>query len=325
MNNKNDIKLKILSVLLAIFMWTFVINSTNPTVNKTYRNIPVVIKNQDNLEKSGYTIVGNDESLTTNIKLKGTREKLVGLKTSNIYAYIDIADVKEGIQSVEIVVDTPTGVTVDELEPEEINLNIQKVIEKTLPVNLIISDKIKDGRIVEVNELSPEDIKVKGPASYINKIDRAEVRIEDMDLLDGKIHSLPVAILDRSGNKISGLDISNDDINVSFLVYETKKVPVNLNTTGEPAQGFEESSREVSPNKVVIKGPESIIRDIEQINTKPININNLKSSSYGDVRLDLPEYVEVYNGENLVNYRIDVQKKSTNDKDDGKEEEKKDE
>ena len=325
MNNKNDTKLKILSVLLAIFMWTFVINSTNPTVNKTYRNIPVVIKNQDNLEKSGYTIVGNDESLTTNIKLKGTREKLVGLKTSNIYAYIDIADVKEGIQSIEIVVDTPTGVTVDELEPEEINLNIQKVIEKTLPVNLIISDKIKDGRIVEVNELSPEDIKVKGPASYINKIDRAEVRIEDMDLLDGKIHSLPVAILDRSGNKISGLDISNDDINVSFLVYETKKVPVNLNTTGEPAQGFEESSREVSPNKVVIKGPESIIRDIEQINTKPININNLKSSSYGDVRLDLPEYVEVYNGENLVNYRIDVQKKSTNDKDDGKEEEKKDE
>ena len=87
MNNKNDTKLKILSVLLAIFMWTFVINSTNPTVNKTYRNIPVVIKNQDNLEKSGYTIVGNDESLTTNIKLKGTREKLVGLKTSNIYAY----------------------------------------------------------------------------------------------------------------------------------------------------------------------------------------------------------------------------------------------
>ncbi len=319
MNNKNDIKLKILSVLLAIFMWTFVINSTNPTVNKTYRNIPIVIKNQDSLENSGYTIVGNDEPLTTNIKLKGTREKLVGLKSSNIYAYIDIADVKEGIQSVKIVVDTPSAVTVDELEPEEINLNIQKVIEKKVPVNLIISDKIKDGRIVEVNELSPKNIKIKGPASYINKIDRAEVRIDDMDLLDGKIHSLPVTILDRSSKKISGLNISNEDINVSFLVYETKKVPVDLTTTGELAEGFEESSREVSPNKVVIKGPESIIRDIDKINTKAININNLKSASNGDVRLDLPEYVEVYNGENLVNYRIDVQKKSDSDKDDGKE------
>ena len=75
-----------------------------------------------------------------------------------------------------------------------------------MPVNLIISDKIKDGRIVEVNELSPKNIKVKGPASYINKIDRAEVRIDDMDLLDGKIHSLPVTILDRSSKKISGLN-----------------------------------------------------------------------------------------------------------------------
>ncbi|WP_297281549.1 YbbR-like domain-containing protein [uncultured Anaerococcus sp.] len=322
MNNKNDTKLKILSVLLAIFMWTFVINSTNPTVNKTYRNIPVVIKNQDNLEKSGYTIVGNDETLTTNVKLRGTREKLVGLKPSNIYASIDIKNVKEGIQSAEIKVDTLSGITVDELEPEEINLNIQKVIEKSLPINLIISDQIKDGKIVEVNELSPQEIKVKGPASFVNKIDRAEVKIEDMDLLDGKIHSMPVTILDRSGNKISGLNVSQDDINVSFLVYETKKVPVNINTTGTITPGFEESSREVSPNSIIIKGPESVIKDIEEINTKPVNINNLKSSTSGEVRLELPESVEVYSGENLVGYRIDVEKKAdSSDEEEDKEEE----
>ena len=312
MSNKNDNKLKILSVLLAIFMWTFVINSTNPSVNKTYRNIPVVLKNQDELEKSGYTLVGNDESLTSNIKLTGAREKLAGLKPSNIYAYIDIADVKEGVQSVEIVLDTPAGVSVDELEPEVVNLNIQKVIEKTLPVNLIIEKGLKDGRIVEINELSPKNIKVKGPDSFINKIDRAEAKIDDKDLLDGKIHSLPVNILDRNGNKIAGVDVSDDDINVSFLVYQTKKVPVNLSATGTLSPGFEEVSREVSPNEIVIKGPESIISTIEDISTKPININNLKSSSYGEVRLDLPEYVEAYNGENLVNYRLEVQKKSDN-------------
>ena len=319
MNNKNDTKLKILSVLLAIFMWTFVINSTNPTVNKTYRNIPVVIKNQENLEKSGYTIVGNDEALTTNVKLKGTREKLVGLKPSNIYASIDIKNAKEGVQSAEIKVDTLSGITVDELEPEEINLNIQKVIEKSLPINLIISDEIKDGRIVEVNELSPQEIKVKGPDSFINKIDRAEVKIEDMDLLDGKIHSMPVTILDRSGNKLSGINVSQDDINVSFLVYETKKVPVKINTTGTITPGFEESSSEVSPNSIVIKGPESVIRDIEEINTKPVNINNLKSSTSGEVKLELPDSVEVYSGENVVGYRIDVEKKSDDSKEDQEE------
>lgn len=309
MKKNSDTKLKILSVLLAIFMWTFVINSTNPTVNKTFRNIPVVIKNQDGLEKSGYVIIDNDQTYTTNIKLKGTREKLVGLKPTNIYASIDIANLSEGVQSLEIKVDTPSGISVEELEPEDIALNIQKVIEKTLPVNPVINDKIKDGRIADVNEITPANITVKGPASLINKVDRAEVRIDDMSLLDGKIHNVPIKVLDRSGKVIEDINISHDDINISFIVYETKKVPIKVATTGFIDSNYMEISREVSPDTIVIKGKESLIRDVEEINTKPININRLRGTVSGEVKLDLPEGIEVYNGEGLINYRIEIERK----------------
>lgn len=309
MKKNSDTKLKILSVLLAIFMWTFVINSTNPTVNKTFRNIPVVIKNQDGLEKSGYVIIDNDQTYTTNIKLKGTREKLVGLKPTNIYASIDIANLSEGVQSLEIKVDTPSGISVEELEPEDIALNIQKVIEKTLPVNPVINDKIKDGRIADVNEITPANITVKGPASLINKVDRAEVRIDYMSLLDGKIHNVPIKVLDRSGKVIEDINISHDDINISFIVYETKKVPIKVATTGFIDSNYMEISREVSPDTIVIKGKESLIRDVEEINTKPININRLRGTVSGEVKLDLPEGIEVYNGEGLINYRIEIERK----------------
>lgn len=319
MNNKNDLKLKILSIIVAIFMWTFVINTTNPTVNKSYRNIPVVIRNQDDLEKKGYTIIGKDESYSTNVKLKGSREKLLSLRSENIYASVDISDLKEGVQSLDIEVDIPSGVSVDEIEPGEINLNIQKVIEKTMPVNLIFSDEIKDGRIVEVNELSPKEVTVKGPASIINKIDRAELRIDDINLLDGKIHNLPVKVLDKNGKALSDINISHQDVNVSFLVYETKRVNLKLVTIGRIDRDYEETARELSPDSIVIKGQESVIRDIEEIPTKPVNINYLRSNSTGDVKLDLPDAVKVYNGDDLVSYRIDVQKKAKTTSDDEKE------
>ena len=319
MNNKNDLKLKILSIIVAIFMWTFVINTTNPTVNKSYRNIPVVIRNQDDLEKNGYTIIGKDESYATNVKLKGSREKLLSLRSENIYASVDISDLKEGVQSLDIEVDTLSGVSVDEIEPGEINLNIQKVIEKTMPVNLIFSDEIKDGRIVEVNELSPKEVTVKGPASIINKIDRAELRIDDINLLDGKIHNLPVKVLDKNGKALSDINISHQDVNVSFLVYETKRVNLKLVTSGRIDRDYEETARELSPDSIVIKGQESVIRDIEEIPTKPVNINYLRSNSTGDVKLDLPDAVKVYNGDDLVSYRIDVQKKANVTSDDKKE------
>ncbi|WP_238390473.1 YbbR-like domain-containing protein [Anaerococcus sp. DFU013_CI05] len=318
MNNKNDLKLKILSVLVAIFMWTFVINSTNPTANKTYRNVPVVIRNQDDLEKNGYTIIGKDEAYSTNVKLKGSREKLISLKPTNIYASVDISDLKEGVQSLDIEVDTPSGVSVDELDPGEINLNIQKVIEKSLPVNHIISDEIKDGRIVEVNEMSPEEITVKGPASVINKVDRIELRIDDISFLDGKIHNIPVKVLDKNGNALSDINISHEDVNVSFLVYETKRVKLKLITSGTINKDYEQTARELSPDSIVIKGQESIIRDIKEISTKPVNINNLRSNSNGEVKLDLPDGVEVYNGDSTVNYRIDVQRKAKSASDDNK-------
>ncbi|MFO3716675.1 MULTISPECIES: YbbR-like domain-containing protein [Anaerococcus] len=310
MNNKNDTKLKALSVLVAIFMWTFVINSTDPTANKTFRNIPVVIKNQDVLEKSGYTIVGKESSYGTNVKLKGSREKLISLKPTNIYASVDIADLEPGVQSLDIEVDTPSGVSVDEVDPGQINLNIQEVLEKSLPVNLVYSDQVKDGKIVDVNELSPKSITIKGPASIINKVDRLELKIDDPSVLDGKIHSLPIKALDKNGNVISDLDISHEEVNVSFFVYATKEVKVVMETSGNIDKDYEEVSREISPESIIIKGPESVIRDIDAIYTLPIDLKNQKSSTSGEVKLSLPDSVEVYNGDSVVNYKIEIQKKS---------------
>lgn len=315
--NKNDNKLKILSVLVAIFMWTFVTNSTNPNVNKVFRGIPVVIKNQDDLEKSGYTIIGDLDNFTTTVKLKGSREKLLDLKTDNIFAFVDIADLTEGVHTLGVKVDTPAGVSVEEIDPNQVNLNIQKVLEKKLPVNYVISDQIKDGRIVELNEIKPKEITVKGPASSINKVDRAEIRIDDANLLDGKVHNISINVLDRSGKAIENLNVSDDDANISFRVFETKRVPVEIDAIGSIKSSYEIISATVAPDSVVLKGPESIIKEIESVHTQPINFNNLRSNSNGEVKLKIPESVEVYDGDNVVNYKIEIQKKpdSKNDED----------
>lgn len=308
MMKNNDNKLKILSVIVAIFMWTYVINSTNPTVNKVFRSIPVVIKNQEKLEESGYIIVGGDQNFTTTIKLKGTRERIIGLKAENIYASVDISHLREGIQSLAINVDTPSGVSVENSDPNQINLNIQKLITKKLPVNLIYNDNIKDGRIVEVNELKPKEITVKGPASLVNKVDRCEVRVDDLNLLDGKVHNLNLKVVDRSGKVIEDVTRSDDDVNISFRVYETKKVNIKLNTFGVVNSLYEEVSRSINPESIVIKAPESVIKETEEILTKPLNINGLRYNASGEVELDLPESVEIYNGENKVNYKIEMRK-----------------
>nr|WP_083432049.1 CdaR family protein [Anaerococcus mediterraneensis] len=307
-NKKGDSQLILLSIIVSVVMWTFVTTSTNPSTNRTFRNIPVIIQNQDKLENAGYTIVSKDDIGSVTVRLTGSRDNIVSLNADDIQASINVMDAKEGINSLDVKIDKPSGIYLDYVDPNKINLNIQRIVQKTLPVNVVIADKLKDGKIVEVNEQKPKEIKIKGPESVINNVDRIEVNINEPEYLDGKIHNLNINVYDRKGKVIDGLDLDNKDVNLSFLVYETKKVKVDLRVRGQIANGYVETMRAISPENIIIKGQGELIKDIESISTKPVVLGNIKSSKYGEVQLDLPDGIEVYDGDDMINYKIEVTK-----------------
>lgn len=314
-NANSDKQLLILSIIVAIFMWAYVTTSTNPSTNRTFRNVPIIIQNQDKLEEKGYTIVSKDDISSVNVKLTGSRDNIVSLKADDIQASINVMDASEGIKSVDVKVDTPTGIYLDSVDPAKINLNIQRIIEKKMPVNVVIADKLKDGKIVEVNEQNPQVIKIKGPESVINQVDRIEAHIDDPEYLDGKIHNVPINVLDKEGKIVEGADLDSKDVNLSFYVYETKKVKVNFLVRGDIANGYVETLRAVSPDTIVIKGPGQVIRDIDEISTQTLIAGYIRSSKSGEIKLDLPEGVEVYDGDDTVTYKIEVQRVPTSTKD----------
>ena len=307
-NGNSDKQLLILSIIVAIFMWAYVTTSTNPSTSRTFRNVPIIIQNQDKLEERGYTIVSKDDITSVNVRLTGSRDNIVNLKADDIQAAINVMDSRDGIKSVDVKTDTPSGISLEWVDPSKVNLNIQRIIEKDMPVNVVIADKLKDGKIVEVNEQNPEVIKIKGPESAINQVDRIEAHIDDEEYLDGKIHNVNLEVLDKNGKVVEGVDLDYKDVNLSFLVYETKTVKVDLKVRGEVANGYAETLRAVSPDTVIIKGPDQLIRDIEEISTQTIIAGYIRSSKSGEVKLDLPKGVKVYDGDDIVNYKIEVQK-----------------
>ena len=141
-------------------------------------------------------------------------------------------------------------------------------------------------------------------------MDRAEVKIDDPSLIDGQVHNVNINVLDRSGKKLANLDISDEDANISFRVFETKRVEIKIDATGSINPSYEMTEAYTAPDSIVIKGPESIIKEIDEVLTEPINLFNLKTSKSGEVKLKLPESVEVYDGDDVVTYKIEVQRKA---------------
>lgn len=162
---------------------------------------------------------------------------------------------------------------------------------------------------MDINEQSIEEVTVKGPVSEINKIDRVEVNIDEESYLDGKIHNLDIHILDKDGKEVTGIEKSNDDINISFRTEETKRVPIKISYYGEPAVGFEIKNISLAQKDCVIKGDSGSLKSVEEIETYPVNITELKSEKNGEIKLNLPDGVSLYDGKDPVSYKIEVDKK----------------
>lgn len=309
MNNKNDRKLMVLSVLVAVIMWSFVMTSTNPSLSKTVRGVPLTIKNQEEMQKDGYALVSKDELTNVNVKVEGSRSDLAYLSAEDLVASVDLGIPKEGIKTLIIKVEAPSGIKVDSVSPSNVNIKIEKIVKKDLPVDVKISDRLKDSKIIKVSEQSPENITVSGLRNDIDKLDKLMLKIDDEEYLDGKIHDVAVKPVDKNGKIIENLELSQKYVSISFDVLQSKEVNVEVNYDDIPKNMKIEESK-ISPVKVIIKGEKNILDKIDSIKTKKIDLSNLKDNEFEQkVELEVPEDVELNNPDFFVDVYVKLGKK----------------
>lgn len=310
MNNKNDRKLIALSVLVAVIMWAFVMTSTNPSLSKTVRGVPLTIKNQEVMQKEGYALVGKDEISSVNVKVEGSRSDLASLSSDDLVASVDLGVPTEGIKTLNIKVDGPSGIKVESTNPSNVNFKIEKIVKKDLPVEIKIPDKLKESKMINVSEQSTKKITVSGLRKNIDKVDKIILNIGKDEYLDGKIHDIEARPIDKSGKTVANVDLSQNDVSISFDVLQSKEVEIELDYEESLPKNMEVIEKKYSPNKVVIKGEKSIIDKIDKIKTEKIDLTNLKNNEFEkSLELVVPEAVEINDGDNFINVYIKIGKK----------------
>lgn len=310
MNNKNDRKLIALSILVAVIMWAFVMTSTNPSLSKTIRNVPLTIKNQEVMQKDGYALVGKDEVASVNVKVEGSRSDLASLSSEDLVASIDLGVPTEGIKTLNVNVDVPSGIRIESVSPSNINLKMEKIVKKDLTVDIEISDRLKESKIINVSEQSTKKITVSGLRNYVDKVDKIVLNINEEEYLDGKIHDIGVKPVDKNGKTVENVDLSQNDVSISFDVLQSKEVGVELNYDNLPKNMQIEESK-ISPSKVIVKGEKSIVDKISAIKTREIDLSNLKNDEFEQrVELEIPQAVELNEGDYFVNVYVKLGKKN---------------
>lgn len=313
----SNIGLKLLSVVLGFLVWLLVLNIDDSAVTRTIRDIPVNLVNTDAITSQNqlYTITSGD---TVDIVVKGRKSLISDLDASDFKAVADMSKISI-TNAVPITVTANSTNIAKKVSITVVDnvLSVELEDEKSVsvPVSVVTTGEVASGYTVGNSVAAPNLITIKGAASIVSSIDRAEVTVDVTGAKDDITTNCTPVFVTADGEKISDKSISYDEISIAVTVpvYKTKNIPVHVDVTGDPADGYLVSDITYVPETVDIGGDASIIKDITSLDITDVDVSGCTADveTTLDVSKYLPEGVVVTKESAYINVKIAIEKSVT--------------
>ncbi len=283
----NNFGLKILAVIFASVLWLVVVNIDDPNTTRTFTTT-VSIENGDYLTGIGkyYEIVNNSNTVT--FQVSGKRSYLERMSNSDFRAVADL----ETIENLERV---PIEITVQRYSSSVsvvnksyyLELAVEDLISKPFMITVETKGKVTDYHALGDINASPTLLRVSGPVSVVNTVDKAVATVDVEGMTQDVTDSVIPVLYDKDGNEVDTKEISYNiqNVMVSIQILDTKEVTLNFQTSGTLPDGYEYVGIEYKPQTVKVKGTAAILNTVNSI-TVPRAVLDLTDAT-GDIEKDV--------------------------------------
>ena len=281
----------ILSLILAILLWMYVVGGMNPTIQKSYQNIPVTLTNQQALTDDELAVLAVSDT-EISVTLSGKRNRLNGIDQTKLTATVDLTDAKEGDNQLPIDIALPEGVEVAAQSVTRITVSVEALRESRKAVQAVYTGDMPEDKEAEAVQIDPEKVKVTGAASLVSRVSYVRASIS-ADMLTGDQSTATASLtpVDEEGKEVTGVTLSKTKAKVTTQLTSIKQVPLLVNIKESENDGYERTW--TAPETVTVRGLPSLLESLESVGTKEVDLSRFKES--GDFRLilDLPSGVEL--------------------------------
>ena len=81
----NDTSIRVISVLISILLWMYVVGVNNPTVSVVLKGIPVQITNNENFDTSGLKVISVSHK-TVDVKIERRHSEVSKVSAADVEA-----------------------------------------------------------------------------------------------------------------------------------------------------------------------------------------------------------------------------------------------
>ena len=296
-NLTTNLGLKVIAFIFAALLWLIVVNLDNPVVSKTFREIPVTIVNDDIITSAGdvYQVVGEQ---SVSVVVYATRDISQELEAEDIVATADVTemDTATGLIPIEISIPDYSGdYESAEAVPRNLTIQREKSGKKVLSLSVKAENDPADGYILGNMTVEPEQVTLTGAESVLAQIARAEARVNVEGMTADQKAKAELRLYDADGNVLNPPQIENDlgeeGITVSVEVLKLKSVPIVLDVTGTPAEGYKYTGGTSTPENLQVCGKSADLEGFDEIEISGPVLDVSGASDTIEKNIDISEYL----------------------------------
>ena len=311
MNNflkKNGV-LKLFSVLIAVLMWIYVVQIENPPFEVTVQNVPVRLVNELQLEARGLVVV-EQSNQSTNLRLKGKRQSVIGLKPEDVSAVIDVSYIQQtGNFSFAPQLTFPDdGISVLEREPRTVTFYVDKLEERTFEIIPEIVGNPKDGYYAFQPRAEHKEIVVKGPSTLLNKITKISAEIDVNDAKKDIKKKVKLAMWGDDGARIHSekIELSVSAVTVECHILPTKKLTLEYNVVDKlEVDGFTLKETVISSPTILVAGKQELLDKMERIHLGNFDLSKVTPDQNKQV-FQIPFGEELVSADGIKNVAVEA-------------------
>jgi YbbR domain-containing protein len=266
-----DWLIKAIALFITVTLWLGVTGLRAPTTARL-RSIPLNLRVANDIE------VTNSPVQEVDLVITGDKRRIDQLNPRDLVISLDLSEVQAGERTVQITpenvsVELPTGVRLDEIQPNKIAVKLETVEERDITVKAETEGSIGENYEIYSKTVVPSKVRVRGPESFIKSLDsistekvNLENRQEDftirqvaLNVVNPKVTVLDTAvdIIFKVGEKraerlfIVPVKSETENKVVSILLYGRRSILESLKTENLQVEIVKNDAGVETPNLIL--------------------------------------------------------------------------
>lgn len=295
--------LKLLSLLLALILWSYIINSTpSLTRSKKVEGLNVSISGASALSNNGLALltdVFKEYGGTVDVTLDISQKEFYRATYESVSVFADVSGIRTpGTHEVRLSAVTNRGSVVS-VDPSTIHVVVENLDSREVPVEVNLTGNMADNYWYSISDesINPQMITVSGPASLVLQVNAATAELDVTEQNSTFRRATLLNMEDSAGNAVNKrlLTRSSSTCSATVDIYPTKEIPLKANASEiKVTEGYEIVDISFQPPVVTVAADQKLLDSLDslpvdipssdaplnQTRTKRVNITRLTEIEY---------------------------------------------